>query len=127
PEAPIIAQVHQPIDIHRDLTAQIAFDDVVLLDRLADLDGLGVRQFVDAALGRNTDLFRDLGGLLRPDPMDILQRDDYALVRRDIDASNASQVLLSFIRPMAARPDRSTTTDRTPLPHQNRGNRIQPK
>ena len=46
--------------------------------------------------------FRDLFGELGADPMDVLKRDDNALVRRDIDASNTSHVrspLVSRVHP----------------------------
>src|SRR3569623_45854 len=116
PQATVVAKIHQPLDVHRHLAAEVTLDHVVLVDRFADLDHFGVGQLVDATFGRNTDLGGDFLGLLRPDPMDILQRDHHALVRRDIDASNTSQLSLSFIRPPPAGLDRSTTRDRTPLP-----------
>src|SRR5690606_32383492 len=43
-------------------------------------------------LGRHSHLFGDLLGEFRPNPMDILQRDDDALVGRDVDASDTGHV-----------------------------------
>src|SRR3712207_82686 len=56
-ELPPVAQpaigpeIHQALDVHRDLAAEAALDDVVAVDRLADLQDLGIGQLVDAALG----------------------------------------------------------------------------
>ena len=36
-QAAIAAQIHQPLDVHGDLTAQITLDSVVAVDQLADL------------------------------------------------------------------------------------------
>ena len=45
-QAAIAAQIHQPLDVHRHFAAQIAFDEIVAVDRFADLDDLGVGQIV---------------------------------------------------------------------------------
>src|SRR5690606_30957129 len=37
-QATIIAQVHEALDVHRHIAAQIAFHDIVAVDGLADLD-----------------------------------------------------------------------------------------
>ena len=64
-QAAIAAEVHQALDVHRRLAAQIALDLVVAVDRFADLQDFGVGQLVDAALGRDADLLDDLLGELR--------------------------------------------------------------
>src|SRR5687767_8359327 len=63
PEAPVAAEIHQPLDVHRHFAAQIAFDPVVAVDRLADAYDLVVGELADAPLGRNADLPADLLGL----------------------------------------------------------------
>src|SRR5690606_32330464 len=76
----------------RNVTAQVTFHDVVAVDGLTDLNHFGVGQFIDAALGRNTDLLNDILGEPVADTVNVLQRDHHALVRRNIDASNTSHV-----------------------------------
>src|SRR5204862_3827601 len=41
PKAAIAAQIHQPLDIHCDFAAQIAFDQIIAIDDLADLNDFG--------------------------------------------------------------------------------------
>ena len=74
-EAAIAAQVHQPLDVHRDFAPQIAFDHIVAVDGLADLADLGVGQLVDAALRRDAaPLRRSALAKVSADAMDIVQR-----------------------------------------------------
>ena len=92
PQPTIVAEIHEPLDVHRHVAAQITLHDVVAVDGLTDLDDFRVSQFVDATLDRNPDLRANVFGELVADPMDVLKRDHHALVRRDIDASNTSHV-----------------------------------
>ena len=62
-QAAIAAEVHQALDVHRDFAAQIALDEIVAVDGLADLQDFGVGELVDAALGGDADLLADLLGL----------------------------------------------------------------
>src|SRR5271166_5732257 len=94
-EASIGPEVHQALDVDRDLAAKIAFHHIVAIDGLADLHHIGVAQLGDAALGRDIHLLANLLGLLRPDPVNVLERDDDALVGWNIDACYASHSLNS--------------------------------
>jgi hypothetical protein len=67
---------------------KIAFDHVVAVDGFADLDHFGVAQLIDAALGRDASLLDDLLGELRANAVNVLKRDEDALVRRNVYASN---------------------------------------
>src|SRR6185295_16455864 len=95
-QAAVAAEVHQPLDVHRHLAAQVAFDLVVAVDRFADLQHFGVSELVDATLGRNTDLVDDFLGELLADAVNVLKRDHNALVRRYIDARYTSHLLFSM-------------------------------
>src|SRR5262245_48050319 len=88
-KAAIGAKVHQPLDIHRDFAAKVTLHGVVALDQFADLDHLGVGKLAHPALGGNLDLVYDLLRVMGADAVDVLQRDDHALVGRDIYASDA--------------------------------------
>jgi hypothetical protein len=89
-QAAVAAEVHQPLDVHRDFAAQVAFDLVVAVDRLADLQHFRVGQLVDAAVRRDADLVDDLLGKLLADAVNVLKRNDDALVGRNVDAGYTS-------------------------------------
>ena len=74
--------------------AQVALDLVVAVDSLADLEHLGVGQLVDAAVRWNADLVDDLLGESLADAVNVLKRDDDALVGRYVDACYAGHLLL---------------------------------
>jgi hypothetical protein len=93
-QAAVAAEIHQALDIHSNFATEVALDDVVAVDRLADLQHLGVRQLVDAALGRDANPLADLLGKLGPDAMDVLKRNQNALLRRDIHTSYAGHFRL---------------------------------
>src|SRR5689334_22004594 len=81
----------QAFQVHADLAAQVAFDDVfAILDRMDDLGELllgqifGTNPGVDIRLGQ--DVFR-IGG---PNAVDIAQGNIDALIGRDFDADDTS-------------------------------------
>jgi len=51
-----------PLDVHGNVTAEIAFHDVVVIDDLADLHDLRLRSTADAPLRRDGDLGANLPG-----------------------------------------------------------------
>src|SRR6202044_1077738 len=75
-QAAIGAQIHQPLDVDRDLATKVAFDHVVAVDCLANLQNFRIRQLRDTPLRRDMPLLDNLFGLLRPAAVDILKRDD---------------------------------------------------
>src|SRR3990172_9096253 len=85
-QAPVAAEVHEPLDVHRHLAAQVAFDPVVAVDHLADAHDLVFGELIDPPRFRDTDLFADLPGFRPADPMDIAEADQRPLLRGDIDA-----------------------------------------
>src|SRR3712207_580154 len=99
PEPAVGAKVHQALDVHRHVAAEVALDHVVAVYRLADLQHLRIRELVHAAALGDVHLGDNLPSLGGADPVDILQRDDDALVRRNIDASDTSQVSSSSAAP----------------------------
>ena len=92
-QAAIAAQIHQPLDVHGHFAAQVALDHEVAVDRLADLQHLSVGQLVHAPLVGDADLGADVLRELGTDAMDILQRDHHALLRRYVNACDASHDL----------------------------------
>src|SRR6266550_570062 len=49
--APVASDVHESLDVHRDLGAQCALDAKILLDRLTQAIDIGVVQFANSLLG----------------------------------------------------------------------------
>ncbi len=92
-QAAVGGQVHQALDVDRGLAAQVALDGVVVVDRLADLQDLGVGQLVHPTALFDAHLGHDVLGGLRADAVDVLQRDLDALVGGNVDACDAGHVL----------------------------------
>ena len=93
-QAAIAGQIHQTLDVHRCGAAQITFNGVLRIDRFADLQHFLIAQILHAAGMIDPDLVRNLLGLVGPDTMNIGQRDDHALISRDINPGNTSHLLL---------------------------------
>src|SRR5687767_1174615 len=86
----IAAEIHQPLDIHRDLATKIAFHDIVAVDHFAHLQHFLVGELRHAALLRNADLGHDVLGGPLADAVDVLKRNHNALVGRNIHTGNTS-------------------------------------
>src|SRR5579871_1523944 len=97
-QAAIAAEVHQTLDVHADFATKIALDQIVAVDHFADLQYFLVGQLADATVKGNLDLLHDLGRVLLTDAMDVLKRDQHALVGRDIHTGNTGHELLSCRR-----------------------------
>src|SRR4051812_1318492 len=102
-QAAIAAEVHQTLDVDADFTTKIALDQIVAVDDFADLQNFLIAELADAALGRDLHLLDDLGSVLLADAMDVLERDQDALVGWDIHAGNTGHGLLSCRRSLADR------------------------
>ena len=86
------SQIHQALDIHLGVTAQVAFDGVIRVDMLAQGQGLGVRQIVHAARHVDVERFANGFGRSMADSGDIGEGDGNPLVGRDVDAGDTCQV-----------------------------------
>src|SRR3954453_4546372 len=102
-QAAIAAEVHQTLDVDADFTAKIALDQIVAVDDFADLQNFLVAELADPTLRRDLHLLDDLGRVLLADAMDVLERDQHALVGRDIHAGNTGHGLLSCRRSLMGR------------------------
>src|SRR6202012_5401189 len=97
-QAAIAAEVHQTLDVHAGLAAKVALHLIVAVDHFADLQHFLVGKLRHAAVIGNLYLLQDIGGVLLADAMDVLERDQDALVGRDIHAGNTGHGLLSCCR-----------------------------
>src|SRR5690349_16053591 len=103
-QAAVAAEVHQTLDVDAGLTAKVAFHDIVAVDDFADLQDFLVAQLGDAAILGDLDLFDDVGRDFRTDTMNVLERDQHALVGWNVDAGDTGHSLLSCRRPRPGRP-----------------------
>src|SRR5205814_673406 len=87
-QSAVAAEIHQPLDVHRDLPPEITLDGVFAVDRLADAQHLVIGHLVHAPLDRNADPSTDLESLGPPDAVDVGQPDRDPLLIRNVDASN---------------------------------------
>src|SRR4051812_10289548 len=91
-ETAVAADVHQSLDVHRGLAAQVTFDGE-LGDLVADLFQIGVAQVLHLLGVGDARRFADLAGARAADAEDGRQADLCVLVRRDVDASNTCHVV----------------------------------
>src|SRR5437868_11650320 len=101
-QAAVAAKVHQALDVQLDFAPEIALNNVVAVDHLADVENLLVRELRHAPLRRKVQLFHDLAGLRLADAMDVLQRNNDALVGRKIDTRDTSHSVCSCCRTLPA-------------------------
>ena len=73
----IAANIHQHLDVCRNLTSKIPFNLVVSLDFLVDLPNLIRREFMHALIPIDIGRIQDLLSGAPPDPIDIGQTDFY--------------------------------------------------
>ena len=81
-----------------ELAAKVAFHHVIAIDHFANLQHFLVAQLRDPAVDRDFDLLHDFGRILLADAMNVLKRNQNALVGRDIHASNTGHRALSCYR-----------------------------
>src|SRR5277367_387105 len=95
----VAAKIHQPLDVHGDFTSQIALDDVVAVDHLAQLQHFLIGQLRHPARFGYRHFFHDFLGFGGANAVDILEPDHHALIGRDIDASDTGHVSCSLCGP----------------------------
>jgi hypothetical protein len=99
-QAPVTAKVHQPLDVHRHLAAQIALDLETLIDDLAHPYDFVVGELIDPPFGGNGRPIANCLGLGPADTVNVGQRDLYPLPRGNIYACDTRHVSLSSLKPI---------------------------
>jgi hypothetical protein len=96
-DAAIAFDALQALEVHADLAAQIAFDDVfAFLDGVDDLGELLLGQILGADGRVNIRAFEDLLRVNGADAIDIAERDINALVRRYFNTNDACHKFLTL-------------------------------
>jgi hypothetical protein len=89
--APVTAEIHQPLDVHGHFTAKVAFDLIFLVYGFSDPGQFVIRKVRDPAFGRNSDQIANFPRRGLADAINIGQRYDDPLSGRNINASNTRQ------------------------------------
>src|ERR1039458_13552 len=89
-DAAITLDALQPLEVHADFAAQIAFDDVfALLDRMDDLRELLLGQILRADRAVNVRALENFQRVGRADAVDVAQRNVNALAGRNFNTNDA--------------------------------------
>jgi hypothetical protein len=97
PEASVTAEVHQTLDVHRDLAAEITFDLEVLVDGFADPANLLLVEVFRLLVAGDPGLGADGLRALRTDSVDVLEGDEEVLPPGEIDAGDTCHDNLSAL------------------------------
>src|SRR5215475_338469 len=113
PQTSIATEIHEPLDVHRRLASQIAFDKIIAIDHFADLQNLLVGKLGNPSRIRNPHLCYDLTGLRGPNAVNVLEPDLDPLVGRNVNTSDTGQGRHSCCR-LLRRPFNSTFRSAAP-------------
>ena len=73
-EPAVATEVHEPLDVHVDLTTKVTFDLEVLVDAFADPLDVGLVEILSTLALRDTRSLANVLRVMRTDPEDVLQR-----------------------------------------------------
>ena len=91
--AAVAADLGQPLDIQGNLTAQVAFHHVALVDGFTKLGFVGLGQILDAGVGVDPSLRQDVLGALSANTVDIGQTDFDSLILGQVNTGNTCHTL----------------------------------
>src|SRR5262249_12775595 len=86
--ATVTADLNQPLDVHRNVLAQIALDIALALDHLTDMVHFLFSEVLNLLVGIHIGGCEDARGAWMSDAIDVTQRDVHMLVSRKINACN---------------------------------------
>src|SRR5689334_6514054 len=93
PQPAIAADLHQSLDVHRDLLAEIALDAADLFDHPADLAHIVFGEILHPDVGTHARGAEDVVRSLPADAVDVGESDLDTLGARQIDACDTSHTL----------------------------------
>src|SRR5580765_4089355 len=94
PQPAEAADLHQPLDVHGDVLAQVTFHAALLLDHLADVPDVVFGQILDADVGADPGRLQNRVRAEPSDAIDIGETNLDALGPREINACNSRHSLI---------------------------------
>src|SRR5262245_544757 len=88
PQATVAADLHQPLDIHRDLLAEIAFHAALLFEHAADLPDIVFGEILDPDVGAHARRTQHVVRALASNAVDVGKADLNPLGPREIHTCN---------------------------------------
>src|SRR5215211_688350 len=107
PQAAVAADLHEPLDIHGDLLAEIALDAALLLEHTADLADVVFRQVLDADIRAHARRSEDVVRALASNAVDVGEPDLDPLGPRKVNACDTCHSCLIPVAACASRSCRS--------------------
>ena len=116
PDTAVTAEIHQPLDVHRDLAAEITLDREAG-DDVAEPGNLGLAQILDLRARIDARLGAGLDRTTASDTVNMGQRNRHVLVDGYVDSGNTCHSLfpwslLSLAAACAAGPSKSLAEPR---------------
>ena len=93
PDAPVAADLGEPLDIHGQIPAEVALHSVAVTDDLTELGLLSLAEILHPGVGVDPGLSQDLVGAGAPNAKDIRETDLDPLLSGQINASNTSHTV----------------------------------
>src|SRR5271170_754757 len=91
-QSAIRLNINQPLDVHRDIFAQVAFDLAFFLDDLTDTVDLVLAQVLDLLEGIDLRSSQDAERPRIANPENVCESDACLFITRQIDSSNTSHI-----------------------------------
>jgi hypothetical protein len=91
-DAPVTTDLLQALDVHRDLTPQIALNPIVSTNHFAQTADFRLRQIFDPRVGVNVRLAQDVPTGRPTNAIDVGQSDFHSLAPGQINSSNSSHL-----------------------------------
>tara|TARA_B100000676_G_C17930337_1_gene760510 strand:- start:94 stop:468 length:375 start_codon:yes stop_codon:yes gene_type:complete len=104
PDAAVAPEVHQPLNIHRNFATKFTFDEIIVIDRLANSNDFIIGKLVYPTFVRNAAFAADFDRLRPADPMDVRQSNGNTLPSWNVYACNTRHAEYSLRLPVRYRP-----------------------
>ena len=105
-QAAVATEIHQALDVHGNVAAQVAFDLEALFEHVTDAGDFVFADVVRALLGVDLGAGEDAERRDGTDPVEVGQRNTHLLVARQVNTSNTSHFCLQTVT-MPAQSDAS--------------------
>jgi hypothetical protein len=106
PQSPVTANIHEPLDVEGNLSAQAAFHLVVAFNNLPQFIEFFLGQIIDKPQGIDLRLFTNFIRAGPADTVNVSQRDVYVFIR-EVNSHQTRHINLYLVRQAAAQYNRT--------------------